>query len=101
MQDEPREGAGGDQTPSGKDAADAWELVRDWEFLFWVFLIFGLERLVWMYVARPENGGFHIGLSCGFVLCGALGSAMRWVLNPPKKQEGVDDAEHYSLEAVV
>lgn len=86
MPDEPREETNTDRTSSVECACNAREQVRDWEFLFWAFLMFGLGRLVWMYVARPENGGFHLGLSCGFVLCGVLGFAMRWVLNPSMKR---------------
>jgi hypothetical protein len=67
---------------------EAQELVRDWEFLFWAFLVFGLGRLVWMYCARPENSGFHLGLACGFVFCGVLGFAMRWALNPMRSESG-------------
>jgi len=66
---------------------DAQEVVRDWEFLFWAFLAFGLGRLVWMYFARPENSSFHLGLSCGFVFCGTLGFAMRWALNPTQTED--------------
>src|SRR5208283_2857777 len=35
--------------------SDARELIRDWEFLFWAFLLFGLARLAWLYLYRPEN----------------------------------------------
>ena len=65
---------------------DAQELIRDWEVLFWAFLLFGLARLAWLYVYRPENTAFHLGLSCGFVFCGALGFLMRWVFTPKEKQ---------------
>jgi hypothetical protein len=60
----------------------AQELVRDWEFLFLAFLLFGIGRLVWLYLYRPEHTAFHLGLSCGFVFSGALGCLMRWVFRP-------------------
>ena len=66
--------------------SDARELIRDWEFLFWAFLMFGLARLAWLYLYRPENAAFHLGLSCGFVFCGVLGFLMRWVLSPKMKR---------------
>lgn len=66
-------------------SGDAQELIRDWEFLFWAFLLFGLARLAWLYLYRPENTAFHLGLSCGFVFCGALGFLMRWVFRPGRK----------------
>jgi hypothetical protein len=46
-----------DVTPSAPGAvgSDAGELIRDWEFLFWAFLLFGLGRLVWLYLYRPEH----------------------------------------------
>ena len=62
--------------------SDARELLRDWEFLLWAFLMFGLARLGWLYLCRPQNGAFHLGLACGFVFCGVLGFLMRWVLSP-------------------
>ena len=61
---------------------DAQELIRDWEFLFLAFLLFGLGRLVWLYLYRPEHTAFHLGLSCGFVFSGALGCLMGWVFRP-------------------
>jgi len=64
----------------------ARELIRDWEFLFWAFLLFGLGRLVWLYLYRPEHTAFHLGLACGFVFCGALGFLMRWVFSPKGQQ---------------
>ena len=67
---------------------EAQELIRDWEFLFWAFLLFGLARLVWLYLYRPEHAAFHLGLSCGFVFCGALGFLMRWVFSPKLKMSG-------------
>jgi len=64
---------------------DAREQIRDWEFLFWAFLLFGLARLAWLYLYRPSNTDFHLGLSCGFVFCGVLGFLMRWVFSPRRK----------------
>jgi CHASE2 domain-containing sensor protein len=61
------------------------ELIRDWEFLFWAFLIFGLTRLTWLYLCRPVHEAFQLGLACGFVLCGILGFLMRWVLSPKRR----------------
>jgi hypothetical protein len=66
--------------------SDAQELIRDWEFLFWAFLIFGSGRLAWMYLCGPANNAFHLGISCGFVFCGFLGFLMRWVLSPAMKR---------------
>ena len=66
--------------------SDAREQIRDWEFLFWAFLLFGLARLAWLYLYRPENKGFHLGLSCGFVFCGVLGFLMRWVFSPKRRK---------------
>ena len=63
---------------------EARELIRDWEFLFWAFLMFGLARLAWLYLYRPGNNAFHLGLACGFVFCGILGFLMRWVLSPKR-----------------
>lgn len=64
---------------------EAQELLRDWEFLFWAFLAFGLARLTWLYLYRPESSAFHLGLSCGFVFCGILGFLMRWALSPKRR----------------
>lgn len=61
------------------------ELIRDWELLFWGFLLFGLVRLAWLYLHRPNNDSFQLGISCGFVFCGILGFLMRWVLSPRAK----------------
>ncbi len=58
------------------------ELLRDWELLFWSFLLFGLGRLVWLYVSGAENRPFQLGISCGFLFCGILGFLMRYVLSP-------------------
>ena len=66
--------------------SDAREQIRDWEFLFWAFLVFGLARLAWIYLYQPENKGFHLGLSCGFVFCGVLGFLMRWVFSPKREK---------------
>jgi hypothetical protein len=65
--------------------SDAREQIRDWEVLSWAFLLFGLARLAWLYLYRPENNAFHLGLSCGFVFCGVLGFLMRWVFSPRRK----------------
>jgi len=62
------------------------ELIRDWEFLFWAFLLFGLGRLAWPYLYRPDHAAFHLGLACGFVFCGALGFLMRWVFSPKRQR---------------
>ncbi len=66
--------------------SDAQEVIRDWEFLFWAFLLFGLARLVWLYLYRPEHAAFHLGLSCGFAFCGVLGFLMRWVFSLKSKK---------------
>lgn len=60
----------------------AEEIVRDWQLLFWGFLLFGLVRLAWLYFYRPENIAFNLGISCGFLFCGVLGFLMRYVLSP-------------------
>jgi len=39
----------------GEMGSDARELIRDWEVLFWAFLLFGLARLAWLYFYRPEK----------------------------------------------
>ena len=65
---------------------EAQEQIRDWEVLFWAFLLFGLGRLAWLYLYRPEHTAFHLGLSCGFVFCGVLGFLMRWVFSPKAEQ---------------
>jgi len=67
-------------------SGDAQELIRDWEFLFWAFLLFGLGRLAWLYLYRPEHTAFHLGLACGFVFSGALGFLMRWVFSPKRQK---------------
>ena len=59
---------------------EAQELIRDWEFLFFAFLLFGLGRLASLY--RPVHTAFHLGLACGFVFCGVLGFLMRWMFSP-------------------
>jgi hypothetical protein len=58
------------------------ELIRDWEVLFWTFLLFGLGRLLWLFVASSTNRPFQLGISCGFLFCGILGFLMRYVLSP-------------------
>ncbi len=62
----------------------AQELIRDWELLFWGFLLFGLARLACLYLHGQDNA-FQLGVSCGFVFCAILGFLMRWVLNPGAK----------------
>ena len=47
----------------GEAGKDAQELIRDWEFLFWAFLLFGLGRLAWLYLYQPEHTAFHLA-SC-------------------------------------
>ena len=43
--------ANGVRPPAPREvASDAQELIRDWEFLFWAFLMFGLARLAWLYL---------------------------------------------------
>ena len=77
----------GVKPPAAREvASDERELIRDWEFLFWAFLLFGLVRLAWLYLYRPEHTAFHLGLSCGFVFCGALGFLMRWVFSPKRQR---------------
>ena len=58
------------------------ELIRDLELLFWTFLLLGLGRLLWLYVAGAASGAFQLGISCGFLFCGILGFLMRHVLSP-------------------
>jgi hypothetical protein len=62
---------------------EAEELIRDWELLFLAFLLFGLVRLVWLYLYRPERSAFHLGLSCGFAFSGAWGASCAGFLGPP------------------
>ena len=57
------------------------ELIRDWELLFWTFLLYGLGRLLWLYAAGAANRPFQLGISCGFLFCGILGFLMRYVLS--------------------
>ena len=66
-------------------SSDARGLNRDWEVLFWAFLLFGLGRLAWLYLYQPEHTAFHLGLSCGFVFCGVLGFLMRWVFSAKRQ----------------
>jgi len=84
--DEKTNESGARPPAQGEVGSDARELIRDWEVLFWAFLLFGLARLSWLYLYRPTNIAFHLGLSCGFVFCGALGFLMRWVFSPKRKQ---------------
>ena len=74
----------GSPVPTGV-GSDAREQIRDWEFLFWAFLLFVVGRLFWLYLYRPEHTAFHLGLACGFVFCGALGFLMRWVFSTKKQ----------------
>jgi hypothetical protein len=41
--------------------ANAPELIRDWELLFWGFLLFGLAHLAWVYLYRQDNA-FQLGV---------------------------------------
>ena len=41
--------------------SDAREQIRDWEFLFWAFLLFGLARLAWLYLYRPAEQCLSLG----------------------------------------
>jgi len=73
-------------TPASQETDHyAQELIRDWELLFWGFLLYGLARLAWLYLHHQSNIAFQLGLACGFALCGALGFLMRWVLSPRTK----------------
>ncbi len=69
------------------------ELIRDWELVFWTFLLFGLGRLLWLYVAGAANHAFQAGISCGFLLCGILGFLMRCVLSPQLRSKRMADHE--------
>jgi hypothetical protein len=64
---------------------NAQDLIRDWELLFWGFLLFGLARLASLYLHCPDNSVFQLGVSCGFVFCGILGFLMRRALDPRTK----------------
>ena len=63
----------------------AQELIRDWELLFWGFLLYGFARLAWLYLHHQDNSAFQLGVACGFAFCGVLGFLMRWVLSPRTK----------------
>ena len=41
--------------------SDAREQIRDWEFLFWAFLLFGLARLAWLYLYQPREQSLSFG----------------------------------------
>jgi hypothetical protein len=69
------------------------ELIRDWELLFWTFLLFGLGRLLWLYMAASTNRPFQLGISCGFLFCGILGFLMRYVLSPGLRSKRMADHE--------
>ncbi|HWR13494.1 MAG TPA: hypothetical protein VN577_01600 [Terriglobales bacterium] len=63
------------------------ELIRDWELGLWRFLLFGLGRLFWLYVAGAANRPFQLEISCGFLFCDILGFLMRWVVALIEKQK--------------
>ena len=47
-------------------------LIRDWEFLFWAFLVFGLGRPVWLYLYWPSTLPFisvSLAGSCSAAPC--------------------------------
>jgi hypothetical protein len=69
------------------------ELIRDWELLFWAFLLFGLGRLLWLYASAATSRPFQLGISCGFLLCGVLGFLMRYVLTPGLKTKRMANHE--------
>jgi hypothetical protein len=56
---------------------EAQEPIREWECLFFAFLWFGLGRLARLYLYRPEHTALPLGLACGSVFSGVLGSLMR------------------------
>jgi hypothetical protein len=86
--EEPNNSAGNRPNGTRAPTGEAEELVRDWQLLFWGFLLFGLLRLAWMYMRRqPENWPFNLGVSCGFLFCGVLGFLMRYVLSPRMKKQ--------------
>lgn len=60
--------------------SDAEELVRDWQLLFWVFLLSAVGELLGISVWPPRNVVFHLGFCCGLLVAGVLGFAMRYVL---------------------
>jgi hypothetical protein len=70
------------EMPQAVEDLNRQELIRDWELLFWTFLLFGLGRLFWLYVAGAVDRAFQLGISCGFLFCGILGFLMRYVLSP-------------------
>lgn len=70
------------EMPQAVAELNGQELIRDWELLFYTFLLFGLGRLFWLYVAGAANRAFQLGISCGFLFCGILGFLMRSVLRP-------------------
>jgi hypothetical protein len=70
------------QSSAHAEELDRQELIRDWELLFWSFLVFGLGRLFWLYLFGADNRAFQLGISCGFLFCGILGFLMRYVLSP-------------------
>jgi hypothetical protein len=81
------------QSSVGAVELNRQELIRDWELLFWSFLMFGLGRLIWLYVSGAENRAFQLGISCGFLFCGILGFLMRYVLGPGMRGRRAADHE--------
>ena len=49
--------------PPRPASSEARELIRDGEFLFWAFWLFGLGCLVWLYLYRPESGAHSLSPS--------------------------------------
>jgi hypothetical protein len=83
--DEQLDPSGVTPPPPPTTSIEGEELICDWEFLFWAFLLFGVAGLVWLYLYRPEHTAFHLGLASGFAFCGALGFLMRWILSPKRQ----------------
>jgi hypothetical protein len=63
-------------------AEDPAEVVRDWQLLFWAFLLWGVARLAWLQLSPPANMSFNVGIAVGFLLAGILGFAMRYLMRP-------------------
>ncbi len=60
--------------PMSQEAdGNAQELIRDWDLLFWGFLLCGLARLAWLYLHRPDNNAFQLGVSAASCFAGVLG----------------------------
>jgi hypothetical protein len=64
-----------------RGSEDSAALVRDWELLFWTFLLWGVGRLAWPMFCPVANPPFNVGIAVGFLLSGILGFAMRNLLN--------------------